>query len=77
METKQELLTLNGKEYLLDIKQAEKLGLLKEKDNRVKSWKDFPKNTIEHILWMKGVLFLKKVMYSMQVHNLLYMKLKL
>ena len=38
---KQELLTLNGKEYLLDIEQAEKLGLLKEKDNRVRSWKEF------------------------------------
>ena len=43
METKQELLMLNGKEYLLDIEQAEKLGLLKEKDSRVKSWKDFAK----------------------------------
>lgn len=43
METKQELLTLNGKEYLLDIEQAEKLGLLKEKDNKVKSWEDFAK----------------------------------
>lgn len=32
---------LNGKEYLLDIEQAEKLGLLKEKDNRVRSWKEF------------------------------------
>ena len=41
METKQELLTLNGKEYLLDIKQAKKLGLLKEKDSRVKSWEEF------------------------------------
>lgn len=41
METKQELLTLNGKEYLLDIEQAKKLNLLKEKDNRVKSWKEF------------------------------------
>ena len=41
METKQELLTLNGKEYLLDIEQAEKLGLLKEKDSRVKSWEEF------------------------------------
>lgn len=39
METKQELLTLNGKEYLLDIEQAEKLGLLKEK--KVKSWDEF------------------------------------
>jgi prolyl oligopeptidase PreP (S9A serine peptidase family) len=43
MGTKQELLTLNGKEYLLDIEQAEKLGLLKEKDSRVRSWKDFTK----------------------------------
>ena len=34
---------LKGKEYQLDIEQAEKLGLLKEKDNRVKSWKDFAK----------------------------------
>lgn len=34
-------ITLEGKEYQLDIKQAKKLGLLKEKDNRVKSWKEF------------------------------------
>ena len=34
---------LNGKEYLLDIEQAKQLGLLKEKDSRVKNWKDFPK----------------------------------
>lgn len=41
METKQELLTLNGKEYLLDIEKAKELGLLKEKDSRVKSWDEF------------------------------------
>lgn len=42
METKQELsLTLNGKEYLLDIEQAKQLGLLKEKNNRVKNWEEF------------------------------------
>ena len=41
METKQELLTLNGKEYLLDIEQAKQLGLLKEKDDRVRSWEEF------------------------------------
>lgn len=39
METKQGLLTLNGKEYLLDIEQAEKLGLLKEK-GVVITWKE-------------------------------------
>ena len=43
METKQELLTLNGKEYQLDIEQAKKLGLLKEKDNRVRSDVEFVK----------------------------------
>lgn len=36
-------ITLEGKEYQLDIEQAEKLGLLKEKDSRVKNWKDFSK----------------------------------
>lgn len=39
METKQELLTLNGKEYLLNIEKAKELGLLKEK--KVKSWDEF------------------------------------
>ena len=43
METKQELLTLNGKEYLLDIEQAKQLGLIKEKDSRVKSWSEYIK----------------------------------
>lgn len=41
MGTGQELLTLNGKEYLLDIEQAKQLGLLKEKDSRVKNWEEF------------------------------------
>ena len=36
-------MTLDGKEYLLDIEQAEKLGLLKEKDSRIKSWDEFMK----------------------------------
>lgn len=34
-------ITLEGKEYQLDIEQAKKLGLLKEKDSRVKSWGEF------------------------------------
>ena len=34
-------ITLEGKEYQLDIEQAKKLNLLKEKDNRVKSWEEF------------------------------------
>ena len=36
-------MTLDDKEYLLDIEQAEKLGLLKEKDSRIKSWDEFMK----------------------------------
>ena len=36
-------ITLEGKEYQLDIEQAKKLGLLKEKDSRVRSWKEFTK----------------------------------
>ena len=50
METKQELLTLNGKEYLLDIEQAKQLGLLKEKDSRVKSWEEFKEKYSNEVL---------------------------
>lgn len=50
METKQELLTLNGKEYLLDIEQAKQLGLLKEKDSRVKSWDEFKEKYSNEVL---------------------------
>lgn len=32
---------LEGKEYQLDIEQAKKLNLLKEKDDRVRSWDEF------------------------------------
>ena len=34
-------ITLEGKEYQLDIEQAKKLGLLKEKYGRVRSWEEF------------------------------------
>jgi hypothetical protein len=34
-------ITLEGKEYQLDTEQAKQLGLLKEKDGRVKSWEEF------------------------------------
>ena len=34
---------LEGKEYQLDIEQAKKLNLLKEKDNKVRSWEEFVK----------------------------------
>ena len=34
-------ITLEGKEYQLDLEQAEKLGLLKEKDDKVRNWDEF------------------------------------
>lgn len=34
-------IVLEGKEYLLNVDQAEKLGLLKKKDNKVMSWNEF------------------------------------
>ena len=34
---------LEGKEYQLDVEQAKKLDLLKEKDNKVRSWEEFVK----------------------------------
>jgi hypothetical protein len=46
-------ITLEGKEYQLDIEQAEKLGLLKEKDSRVRSWNEFTKkypNQFFHVI---------------------------
>ena len=36
-------ITLEGKEYQLDIEQAKILNLLKEKDSRVRSWDEFVK----------------------------------
>ena len=39
-------ITLEGKEYQFNIEQAEKLGLLKEKDGRVRSWKEFKEKYI-------------------------------
>jgi hypothetical protein len=34
---------LEGKEYLLNVNQAEKLGLLKKKDSKVTSWNEYVK----------------------------------
>lgn len=34
-------ITLNGKEYQIDLEKAKKLGILKEKDTRCKSWENF------------------------------------
>jgi hypothetical protein len=34
---------LEGKEYLLNVDQAEKLGLLKSTNDRVTSWEEFRK----------------------------------
>ena len=42
-------ITLEGKEYQLDIEQAKKLNLLKEKDSRVRSWEEFKEKYITDI----------------------------
>ena len=42
-------ITLEGKEYQLDIEQAMQLGLLKEKDSTVKSWDEFKEKYITDI----------------------------
>ena len=41
MKTK---VTINGVEYNLDLEKAKKLGILKEKDARCKSWEEFKEN---------------------------------
>jgi hypothetical protein len=40
-------ITLEGKEYQFDIEQAKKLNLLKEQDNKVRSWEEFKKKYVE------------------------------
>lgn len=52
-------ITLEGKEYQLDIEQAEKLGLLKEKDNRVRSWEEFKKKYIN-----KGYVYIEEMKHT-------------
>lgn len=42
---------IEGKEYQLDIEQAKKLGLLKEKDNKVRSWEEFNKKYKSNIAY--------------------------
>lgn len=38
-----ETITINGKEYQLDVEKAKEQGLLKEKDNKPRSWEEFIK----------------------------------
>ena len=35
------IVNLEGKEYQIDVQQAKKLGILKEKDQKCKSWEEF------------------------------------
>lgn len=53
-------ITLEGKEYQLDIEQAKQLGLLKEKDSRVKSWNEFTKKYDRAYVGMEVQVFLNK-----------------
>ena len=38
-----ETIEINGKSYLIDIEKATEQGLLKEKDNRPRSWEEYDK----------------------------------
>lgn len=49
-------ITLEGKEYQLDIEQAKKLNLLKEKSDRVKSWEEFKEKYIN-----KGYVYIEEM----------------
>ena len=53
-------ITLEGKEYQLDIEQAKKLGLLKEKYGRVRSWKEFKEKYIRDI----GYVYIEELKHT-------------
>ena len=53
-------ITLEGKEYQLDIEQAEKLGLLKEKDGRVRSWEEFKEKYTNDT----GYVYIEEIKYT-------------
>ena len=40
-------ITLNGKDYNIDVEKAKELGVLKEKDLRCKSWEEFKKKYLK------------------------------
>ena len=68
MEPKLELVTINGKEYQLDIEQAKKLNLLNEKDNRVKNWKEFKEKYINDT----GYVYVEELKHSQTTSIPLY-----
>ncbi len=41
-----ETIEINGKSYLIDIEKAIEQGLLKEKNNRPRSWKEYEKSVV-------------------------------
>lgn len=53
-------ITLEGKEYQLDIEQAKELGLLKEKDGRVRSWEEFKEKYIRDI----GYVYIEELKHT-------------
>jgi hypothetical protein len=47
-------ITLEGKEYQIDIQKAKELDILKEKDTRCKSWEEFTKKYLNGYGYSKG-----------------------
>lgn len=54
-----ETIKINGKEYQLDIDKSKELGLLKEKDKKPRSWKEYVEMTSE-IVGYKGTYYSDK-----------------
>lgn len=47
-------ITLNGKDYNIDVEKGKELGVLKEKDTRCKSWEEFIKKYLNMYGYRKG-----------------------
>lgn len=47
-------ITLNGKDYNIDVEKAKELGVIKEKDTRCKSWEEFIKKYLNMYGYRKG-----------------------
>ena len=62
-------ITLEGKEYQLDIEQAEKLGLLKEKYGRVRSWSEFKRKYSNIILTHTSVQLTAQDTYALEAFS--------
>ena len=69
-ENRMTTVVLEGKKYQLDIEQAKKLNLLKEKDNRVRSWDEFKGKYINDT----GYVYIEELKHSQTTSAPLYIE---